>query len=232
MNIKRLLNILLFAALIIATTSFVFVKTQTFYRLYEQGERLFLAGKSHRAVPYLKGAYARKPEHSRAAWLLVWSYERIGKHIEAQKVLERMFAMGDKSDELVRHLADMYYSNDDFENAEFMYGKLLRDDANPETTKKYAEVLTWRKDYKKAMMVIEMMLKENPQDYALIELYADILSWSQKFKKAELEYRKLLAAGVHRKTVTLKLADILRYDGRNDEAVEVYTQFWLEDDDV
>lgn len=232
MNIKRMAYVFVVALIIILTTAFVFSKTQTFYRLYEKGERLFLAGKTHRSIPYLKGAYARQPSHSRAAWLLVWSYQRIGKNKEAQKVLEKMFARGDSSDELVKHLADMYYSNDDFANAEFMYGKLLGPDADNETKKKFAEVLTWQKDYKKALMLIEDMIEDNPNDYPVVELYADILSWTEQFKLAEVQYRKLLKAGVHRKTVTLKLADILRYDGRDEEAIRVYEQFWLEGNDA
>lgn len=232
MSIKKVLKLGAVVICIVALTVFAFAKTQTFYRLYEQGERLFLAGRTHRALPYLKSAHARQPDHSRAAWLLVWSYERLGKHVDAQKVLERMFAMGDTGDELVRHLGDMYYSGNNFKDAEFMYSKLISDDADPETKKKYAEVLTWQKDYKKAMMLIEDMLEEDPQDYKLLELYADILSWDKQYKEAEKQYRKLLAAGVHRKTITLKLADVLRYDGRDDEAVDVYTQFWLEDNDA
>lgn len=232
MNIKRLFYVLLAGVIIVVTTAFVFVKTQTFYRLYEQGERLFLVNKTHRAIPYLKSAYARQPNQVRAAWLLVWSYERIGKNKDAQQILERMYAMGNTDDELIRHLGDMYYSTNDFKNAEFMYQKLVSKQADLETQKKYAEVLTWQKDYKKALKLLDNMLKDNPEDYALLELYADILSWTQNYKEAEKEYRKLLAAGIHRKTITLKLADILRYDGRDKEAVDVYLQFWLEDNDA
>lgn len=229
MNTKRIFSIFFSVVLIVGLTAFVFVKTQTFYRLYEQGERLFLAGKTYRAIPYLKGAYARQPDHNRAAWLLVWSYERVGKSIDAQKILERMFAQGDKTNELVKHLADMYYSNDDFENAEYMYAKLLSQKEDVEIQKKYTEVLTWRKDYKKALMLLEGMLRENPDDYQLIELYADILTWTKDYVSAEKQYRKLLDANIHRKTVTLKLADLLRYDGRNDEALKAYKQYWLEE---
>lgn len=62
--------------------------------------------------------------------------------------------------------------------------------------------------------------------------YADVLTWNKEYKKAAIEYEKVLASGLVRKDILLKLADALRFDGRDKEAIKVYSQYWKESSDA
>lgn len=211
--------------IIVSATVFCFYKTQTFYHLYEEGQRLFLAGKDSRALPFLKGAFARMPEDTNTAWYLIWSYERLGRYKDARKILEKLKKNGVQTLDLYEHLGDMYYDENNYSAAEEIYGLYLDKAESQFIRSKYIEVIAWQKKYDDALNQLVDYIIDYPTDNRMRELKADILAWDGRFDQAVDEYKMLIRVGVNRKKILSKLADTLRYAGRDEEAVDLYNEY-------
>ena len=122
-------------------------------------------------------------------------------------------------------LAGTYFGLGELEKAEVLYEWLL-DPKDKEAYVKYAKVLVAQKKYKKAIVVLDGLVRDYWQDYALVEFLADIYSWDKQFDNSVTYYRLLLSLELEgrEKEISLKLADTLRYAGRDEEAVEIYSQ--------
>lgn len=69
------------------------------------------------------------------------------------------------------------------------------------------------------------LLRQKPEDYKLIELLADTYSWKNDYDNAILLYKRIIAKTGPSKEIMWKLAEALRYAGKNAEAAEFYNQY-------
>ena len=71
-------------------------------------------------------------------------------------------------------------------------------------------------------------MKRRARDFEFIEFIADIYSWAEEHNKAMGLYEKLISYDYDVDDMRLKLADELRYVGRDEEAIEPYKKYLKE----
>jgi tetratricopeptide (TPR) repeat protein len=220
----RKLAILSFGISVVVITTIVFHSTQSFYMNSVRGIRCFRGERYQLAISYLTIAHQQKPNDLEIARYLVYSYDQLGNKEKVVELLEIINAR--QHDVTLQHwLAGTYFGLGELEKAEVLYKRLL-DSENKEAYVKYAEVLVAQKKYKKAIAVLDGVVRDYWQDLEMVEFLADVYSWDKQFDNSVTYYRLLLSSEMEgrEKEISLKLADTLRYAGRDEEAVEIYSQ--------
>jgi len=221
----RKLAILSFGVSVVVITTIVFHSTQGFYMNSVRGMRYFKHERYQPAISYLTIACQQKPNDLEVARYLVYAYDQLGNKEKVVQLLEKINTR--QHDVSLQHwLAGTYFGLGELEKAEALYKRLLPESEDKETYVKYVKVLVAQKKYKKAIVVLDGVVRDYWQDYALIEFLADIYSWDKQFGNSVTYYRLLLSSEPEgrEKEISLKLADTLRYAGRDEEAVEIYSQ--------
>jgi tetratricopeptide (TPR) repeat protein len=213
--------------LIITATTFAFQNTQGHYRNYSLGARCFEQGKYLDAVLYLNRAHKVRPNDLETTKYLVLTHKELGNKIYALKLLGNLVEIAGTDASTKRELGDIYFGLDDYVNAEKYYRQSLLMKSDTSVQKKLAEVLGCEKKYGEATAILERLIGQKPGDYEASELLADIYSWDKEYDKAISLYYKLMSSTSRsgKKSILLKLADIMRYTGRDEEAVLLYNQY-------
>ncbi len=223
-RIRKLVLSLVTIAIIAGTTA-IFQSTQSFYKDFAQGERYFRYRKYSKALPYFVSAYNLNPTSPEVLAYLLWTYQNLGMKKETGIILAALYKSDPENIAVLEQLADVYYSQSGFAQAEDMYRKILEIKDSFSVRRKLAEVVVWQKKYKEAVPLLEELMKEKPDDYKLIEFYADVSSWAKEYEKAISAYRELLSSGHGSRGTVLKLAEVLRFAGKDEEAVSVYDEY-------
>ena len=210
---------------IIALSNYAFHATQTFYKIFNRGERHYLKGEYTESLPFFVEAFNMQPDDLRTGTYLLWNYERLGMRKKATHVLEVMAKHNPDDLMLKEQLADFYYHLLDYKKAEGVYRFILKEDDTFNIRRKLAEVLVWQKEYPQAITILEDLIKKDPRNLELTELLADVYSWSGEFNESIKLYKKLLAKNYHEEDIVLKLAETLRFAGRDDEAIKLYNEY-------
>jgi len=225
MKRTTLIAVIASALAIIGATSAVFHVTQDAYKFFMLGRRHFDAGRYGEALPLLGRAHALEPGNREAAHYLLWTCDKLGRQEDARSVLEKLVQQTPDDTPSVLWLADLSAAVRDFARAEALYRKIFAREPSPEIGKKLAEALAWQKKYPEALAELAVLRSENPDDTAAAELFADISSWSGNYGQAITAYRLLLGRPGADRGIYFKLAEALRFAGRNDEAVEMYRKY-------
>jgi tetratricopeptide (TPR) repeat protein len=211
--------------MIIAATTLIFHQTQSFYKLYSQGERLYKQAEYEKAARFFLAALKLKPGSLKTAAHLLWTYERLDDKDALLQAAERVLALNPKDSEIVRELGDIYYSFLDYPKAEVLYRRALALKTDALVKKRLAEVLAWQKKYPEAALLLEELARQKPGDAQLIEFLADIYAWEKEYDQAALLYRRLLSQRKRSPELVLKLAEVLRFSGNDAEAIKLYNQY-------
>ncbi|MBN2106190.1 MAG: tetratricopeptide repeat protein [Deltaproteobacteria bacterium] len=213
------------ALAILGGTSAVFHLTQDAYKAYMLGRRHFDAGRYGEALPLLTRAHALEPGNREAARYLLWTFDKLGRQEDARSVLEKLVQQAPEDTASVLWLADLSAAVRDFARAEALYQKIITREPSPEIRRKLAEALAWQKKYAGALAELTLLRNEIPDNAASAELFADVSAWSGNYGQAIDAYRELLDRRDVDKRIYFKLAEALRFAGRNDEAVEMYRKY-------
>lgn len=225
MRRTTLIAVIAAALAVIGATSAVFHVTQGSYKAFMRGQRQFAAGRYGEALPLLARAYDLDPANRDIARYLLWTYDRLGRKEDARRVLERLVQQSPQDAASMLWLADLCAAVRDFARAEQLYRTLLARAGSPAVRRKLAEALVRQKKYPAALAELAVLRRENPADAAAAELFADVSAWSGDYGRAIEVYRQLLENGAGDKRVYFKLAEALRFAGRNDDAVEMYKRY-------
>jgi tetratricopeptide (TPR) repeat protein len=227
---KTYLVVLLCAMVIISAVSFSFHGTQSYYKNRSLGEKYFKQQKYPAALPHLLAAYRAKPNDIVSGLRLILIYQRLEQREQAQSVLQSLPPIEGADNKTKTELADMYYYVGDYAKAELLYRLILEHNTDFPTRKKLAEVLVWQKKYPEAIVLLKEITVQKPKDDESLELLADVYTWHKDYDIAIETYQQLLAAGTGEKkeAILLKLADALRYAGRTEEALQLYTGYLRE----
>ncbi|MDD5019556.1 MAG: tetratricopeptide repeat protein [Candidatus Omnitrophica bacterium] len=210
---------------IVLATTFLFHKTQTFYKLSAAGKNYFDAGRMKDALPYLASAYRMNPSDPHVARTLLLAYRELGMDAQARDILERIWETRPTDVGMAEELADLYYRLSEYGKAAELYHNILgRTKDNARVAKKYLENLLWQKKYEEALPLLVAFTKDHPQDLEAVELLADIYNWTGRHDQAAVCYRTLVAARPDDRSLLLKAADNLRWAGRDEEAIKLYRE--------
>jgi predicted Zn-dependent protease len=142
--------------------------------------------------------------------------------------LEKFSQINQSDIKNIEWLGDTYYGLKKYDLAQRYYQSFLENKPNSyNVRKKLAEVLVWQKNYQDAFPILQAQLKDRPQDSQTKELLADVYAWSKDYDNAIKLYKELLEnkTGSDKKDLALKLAETLRYAGKNAEAIELYKKY-------
>lgn len=226
---KVLFLILLLSLSIVIATSVVFHRTQGFYKDFVRAKRFFNAGSYKKSLVYFESAFTHCPDRMDLLQYLAWNYSKVGRQNKVAGILTTMTQINSDDIESEKWLADTYYGLNDYGKAEDIYRDILKKHEDREVRRSLAEVLVWREKYSQAIPILENLLDKNQGDLKLIELLADVYGWQKEFASSIDMYNKLLAMalkGEDRKRISLKLAEVYRYNGQNEDAIKLYEKFF------
>ena len=226
---KVLFIILLFVLSIVIATSAIFHGTQGFYKNFVRAKRFFNTGHYEKSLVYFESAFKYCPERIDLLQYLAWNYSKVGRQNKVAEILTTMTQINSDDIKSEKWLADTYYGLNDYGKAEEIYQNILKKYEDRNVKRSLAEVLVWREKYFQAIPMLKSLLDENQDDLKLIELLADVYSWQKEFANSIDVYNKLLTIplkGEDRKRISLKLAEVYRYNGQNEEAIKLYEKFF------
>jgi predicted Zn-dependent protease len=183
-----------------------------------------------RAQNYYAGRLKQNPSDNKFRLKLAEVLARQKKYPEAIALLKEISVQKLKDDESLKLLANVYSYVGDYPKAELLYRQILEHSPDFSTRKNLAEVLAWQKKYPEAIVLLKEIMVQKPKDDKTLELLADVYTWHKDYDIAIQTYQQLLAVrtGEKKKAVLLKLADALRYAGKPEEALQLYTQYLRE----
>ena len=211
--------------MLIIVFTLLFQYTQIYYKNFIRGERHFKKAKYQKSLPYLVNAFKARPESLETAQYLVWTYQRLDREKEMAEALKAMAKINPEDYKSKNWLADTYYGMNDYESAEQYYRELLTAKEDFTVRRKLAEVLLWQQKYDQAIPFLKKLLHQKPEDYQLTELLADAYSWKNDYDAAITLYKLVISKTEPSKEIKWKLAEALRYAGRDAEATEIYNQY-------
>lgn len=213
--------------LIISATTFVFQYTQYHYKNYSLGTRYFKQGKYHQALLYLTRAHNVQPNNIKTVKYLVLAHKKSGNKAYALKLLENLTETAAEDPETKQWLGDTYFGLDDCVNAEKYYRQSLLMEFDASVQRNLAEALICQKKYNQAIAILKQLIRQKPKEYEATELLADVYFWNKEYDKAIRLYYDLMSSTDRpdNKDILLKLADIMRYAGRDKEAISLYNQY-------
>jgi len=207
-------KVILSAALfdIIFTTTFIFDKTQVFYKAFSLGKRCFAEERYSEAIPYLLYSFNMKPADPNVLRYLVSSYEKTGNEKEAVRILNIGVKNNPNDLGIQELLADNYYILQDYACAASLYQKVLKLKSSQDLKRKLAEVLIWQKKYGDGIPLLEDVYNEERNNHKVAGLLADAYLWVGEYKKSIAIYKELHTKLPQDKNITLGLAKALGYN--------------------
>ena len=194
-----------------------------------------MQGRNLMAIAYLSSASAAEPDNKECLLHLALAYDKLGRNADKLKTLEAIVRIDDKDLKSKGWLADTYYSEEEFVKAEELYLQILSSHYDPNMQLKLAEVQAWQKKYNKAVISLERIIRQNPDDDKAAGLLADIYTWNREYDKAielldilckkypqdndiVLKYAKILAEMQDYHRAMEMLREILERDSKNKNA--------------
>lgn len=222
---KRKIIIPAFIIFVSASTSIVFQKTQSFYIALAQGDYYWRRADYATARVYYQNAFHVNPRNLKSIASLIRAYRKLNMKNEILIVLNQAQVQSLQNPRIAMELAGYYYEAGLYAQAEDIYEALKYSYYGAEARQKLAEVLVWQQKYKEAIPYLSAYARRHSADLAAQEFLADVYAWSRDYDNAIRQYKKLIPRLSNPEGVVLKLADILRFAGRNEEAIEVYNTY-------
>lgn len=98
----------------------------------------------------------------------------------------------------------------------------LKHTLTSETTRKMAVAIAWAKQYDDSIMMLNALIQANPNDDASRTELARILSWKGDLKGANEQIGIVLNHAPQNKDALKIKADLLRWNGKNNDAINIY----------
>lgn len=96
-------------------------------------------------------------------------------------------------------------------------------------SRKMALAIAWAKHYDDSIMILQELVRSNPNDDASRTELARVLSWKGDLKGADKQVQTVLNHAPQNKDALKIKADLLRWNGKNREAVKIYQSLLLEE---
>jgi tetratricopeptide (TPR) repeat protein len=223
MNKKIILSLIICS--IIGGTSFLFHYTQRAYMYEQYGRSASLMRHYDAAQDYFLKALKVAPEKpSDILQLLLKNGRFISPPSGAQKAFELLESKGDRDRKILNSLADYFFEFKRLDLAEKVYVYWSRFDHSLSLRRKLAKVLVWQKKYPEAVEFLEKLRADFPNDIGLLRLWIDANSWNKNYPVAIDGYEQLKKRIALSKEDLLQYAEVLRFNGQNEKAAEVYQQ--------
>ncbi|MDD5064106.1 MAG: tetratricopeptide repeat protein [Phycisphaerae bacterium] len=169
---------------VIAATTVMFHGTKSSLKDFTKGKKFFKQGRTMMALLHLNSASAAEPDNGEILLYLASTYDKLGRKEDVLKTLEALHEIDGKDLEVNKWLAGAYYGKNEFAKAEKLYQESLAEKYDTNSQMKLAEVQAWQKKYGKAVITLEQMIKQNPNNVRARKLLADIYIWNKKYDRA------------------------------------------------
>ena len=214
-------------AISIAVTIF-FQVTQQGYKNFNLGLRSYNQGDYLKATQYFEKITPKQKQYAESLYYTVMSFNYLEDKVKLANALKK-FSEVDKSNiDNTEWLGDTYYGIKNYKLAEQYYRTCLEEKPNSYTLKrKLSEVLIWQKNYAPAIAILQPLYEKDLLDYQTKELLADAYSWTKDYDKSIKIYKELIDSNINntKEKLVLKLAETLRYAGKDKEAIELYDTY-------
>jgi len=172
------------ALAVIATTTAVFHHTKSSLKDFTKGKNFFKQGRNIMALVYLNSASAAEPNNEEILLYLASTYDKLGRKEDVLEMLEAIHKIDSKNLKIKKWLADTYYEKNEFAKAEKLYQQSLAEQYDQHLQMRLAEVQAWQKKYGKAVITLEQITRQNPNNTKAMKLLADIYIWNKKYDRA------------------------------------------------
>jgi len=185
--------------------------------LNEKGAQALQAHDTEQALKLFQQAYDIDNSNLTAAYNLAGAFVASNRESDAITLLNKVVKKYNSDAGLFARLGDVYFSNQDIDNALTAYEKTLAlDKAYPNVAAKLGVIYTMKKKYVQAEKMLSSAVSESPEDARTLANYASILLINKKGSDAVGAAKKSLQHKVEATTyVTLGQAYELLKDPSN-----------------
>ena len=189
---KRSITIVFIIILLTFLTAFTYHFTQQADINYYQGHRLFLKGNYEQAIPfYVKAAEegsSRRETYKELAYCYLWT----GKSEKSIQLFKNVAAQKPDDFKLKGSLAEAYSWNRNYAEAIKIYKEIIIRTNSLWAKEKLAEVYLWNGQPKEAKIILEPLVKNEPDNYKLKLLWGKTLYYTGESEKASKVFEGLL----------------------------------------
>ncbi len=134
-------------------------------------------------------------------------------------------------DDILRRMAKTTFEDEQYERTARIYAELAEKGSNLSSQ----ELLRWAKaaelsgDKDSSLRILELVLKNDPNNIAILQEVANLLTGSQRFSEAADVYEKLMQLEPHERQWRVNRGKTLTWAGRGNDAVDLLQQLYSED---
>lgn len=138
---------------------------------------------------------------------------------------------GPSMDDILRRLAETTYADAQYDRTARIYAEL----AGRSVILSHAEMMRWSKaaelsgDIPGAVTILDLVLKNNPDDASVLQEAANLMMASDNFSRASEYYKRLMELQPNQRDWRLWRAKTLTWAQRGTEAVDMLRQLYAED---
>lgn len=219
---KKKMIISLAVCVIISATSFLFHHTQKSFLYERQGRAAFILKKHDKAEEHLLKALETTSHKKRVLLLLLENGRSYNPPIGAEKAFKLLGQKKEQNSTILTFLSDYFLEFQRFDLAEKVYQYRVTFDDSKANQINLTECLLWQKKYAQANEIIDKLQQQNPKDRQILKLWIECKALDQRYSLAIQGYENLVQLGELSGEEFLNYAEILRFDGQNEKAAEIY----------
>ena len=189
---KRSIIIVFIIILLTFLTVFIYHFSQQADINYYQGHRLFLKGNYEQAIPFYVKAVeegsSRRETYKELAYCYLWT----GKSEKSIQLFEDVSTQKPDDYKIKGSLAEAYSWNRNYAEAIKIYKEIIIRTNSLWAKEKLAEVYLWNAQPKEAKIILEPLVKKEPDNYKLKLLWGKTLYYTGESEKASKVFEGLL----------------------------------------
>jgi tetratricopeptide (TPR) repeat protein len=189
---------------------------------YYQANRLFIAGKYQKAIPYYKSSLQANPKKPDVLQELAFSYFWTGKPEKAIELFKRVLAIQPREYDIMQSLADAYSWIGDYANAIAILHNVVDNTEDIQPKIRLAEIYIWDKKPEKARPILEDILAQSPEHTKSKILLARSLYYTGESKEASEVLEEL--ASLEYRDIDSLIAEVYIASEEHDQALISYKQ--------
>jgi tetratricopeptide (TPR) repeat protein len=179
-----------------------------------------------KAVQHFQALYDKHPDDVRLEVDLSRALYLDGRLEDAEKHLRAVLARQPNDVQGVRLLADVLTEQGRFPDAIVMYARAIDlGDGSKETHLSFARVLSWNRDYDKALDEYDKLVQQYPDDWKVAREKARILGWDRQYAKSLRTYQETLDRNPGNEFIKTEMeAKEAYFIGHDGKAVDSYAR--------
>jgi tetratricopeptide (TPR) repeat protein len=197
---------------------------------HEYVKALGYGGQPDSAIPIMEKLLKKNPNNKEFILTQASIMETAGKHKASRSYYNKLYTLTNDASYILK-VADLSTWLKEYAEAEKNYKLHIKTKGMTDSAVNgLLEALIQQKRNEEALDLLKSYKGKDVGELDVTERAGDLYAAMKKFDEAIVNYRKVLAADPSRKKAALKLADTLRFAGKDEEALKVYESFLSEEE--